>query len=139
MEFFDVALRALAVLGLPGVLIFWLRDRRSLRIQNNASEAKTPYKIRATAATTLDVEVAALQKAFDVDKSTRNDTIAYLKAELVDTRMREEQKDARNAALQETVTLLQGRVQQLQVQVGALQSLLNDVSAELADIKDIED
>jgi seryl-tRNA synthetase len=137
MEIFDVALRLLAVLGLPTVLMFWLKDRRRVAIANGVSEQKTPYEIRATAATTLDVEVAALQKTFDVAQSARNDTIAYLKAEVVDARLREAEKDARNDLLQATVTQLQARVVELQATIADLQINLNNVSVELEAVRRI--
>jgi hypothetical protein len=137
MEAFDDAIRLMAVLGLPSVLLFWVRDRRRILLQNRVSEQRTPYEIRATAATTLDVEVAALQKTFDVAQAARNDTIDYLKAELVDTRLREAEKDARNIALQEQVAALQGRVIELQATIADLQVNLAAVSVELEGMRRI--
>lgn len=137
MEVFDVVLRLLAVFGLPAVLMFWLKDRRRVAIANGVSEQRMPYELRATAATTLDVEIVALQKAFDASQAARNDTIAYLKAEVVDARLREAEKDARNDLLQATVTQLQARVVELQATIADLQINLNNVSVELEAVRRI--
>jgi peptidoglycan hydrolase CwlO-like protein len=127
-EWFDTVLRTLAVLGFPAIIMFWLRDRRRIQNQDTRDEQQLPFQVRTTAATTLDAEVVALQKAFELDRQTRNRTIEDLRKENESLHTEVELKNQKIDELKSQVERLQDLVQRLQDQ-------LENVRQELVKLK----
>jgi peptidoglycan hydrolase CwlO-like protein len=129
-EVIDLILRFLAVFGIPAILMFWLRDRRRVSNLATKEEKQLPYEVRATAATTLDAELAALTKSFNTDREIKDRTITELKKAL-------EEKEVKILEQSKRIEELQKKVDELQKRVYELQEALAEVSRELAAMHDM--
>jgi uncharacterized coiled-coil DUF342 family protein len=135
-DLFDAALRLMGAVGAPALIIYFVRDRRRNAITNNKAEKRLPFEVRATAATTLDAEVAALTKSFELDRRTRTETIEALRKDLQEAREEIDKKDQKIEELKKKVRELQEKVDEMQRQMTSLQHEFDDLNRQLSAIQD---
>jgi chromosome segregation ATPase len=131
----DTVVRIAAAIGLPAIVIFWVRDRRKSRAESDRAEQEVPFQVRATAATTLDAEVAALHKAFEIRVKSYESTIESQARQLVDVRAENEAKDVKIDALKGQVYTLQDKLRELQTQFDIVKREFDAVTVQLQDIQ----
>jgi chromosome segregation ATPase len=137
-DFLDVLLRVAGAVGLPALLIFLIRDRRRVKADASRIEGQVPFEIRTTAATTLEAEVAALSRSFEVDRGVRNETIRVLQSELATERQASVEKDRRIKELQIRVEEMRAQIRELTHQVHILQESLAAITDELNEIEHMD-
>lgn len=130
----DWLARGSAIVGLPAVLMYLIKERRknnadARRAETDAdyAEAELPNRIRSSSAVSLEAELAALQRAFDVERNSTARTVEHLSEQLEAERAQSAAKDQRIRELEEKVLLLQGRVEDLTDE-------LKSVAADLASL-----
>jgi predicted RNase H-like nuclease (RuvC/YqgF family) len=131
----DFAVRAAAILGLPTLIAFYVRERRRNRIVADKEEKEVPFQVRKTAATTLDAEVAAMAKAFELRAKTMQETIDDLRSDLTHAREDIDAKDKKIEELKRRVYELQDKLNEMRRQVDNLQQDFESVSAQLQSIQ----
>lgn len=132
----DWLARGSAIVGLPAVLMYLIKERRknnaeARRAETDAdyAEAELPNRMRSSSIVSLEAELAALQKTFKDDRSAKEETIKFLKAQLEQARADSIAKDRRIRELEE-------KVGQLQARLAEISEELARVSADLAALHD---
>lgn len=130
--------RLATVLGLPGVVIYLIRYRRAENAAARRAEAgadvdelTVPDKVRTSSIATLEAEMAAMQRAFDISRTTDAQTIARLSEQIQAERAASAEKDVR-------IRELESKVQTLQARVSEVSEELARVSDELRSLHDHE-
>lgn len=110
-------LRAVVVLGLPGILAYAVKQRRKDQAEARAMEAEADVaegqvqpKVKTTSIVSLEAEIAALSKTFQEDRRLKEQTIDWLSRQLDAERAASARKDLRIRELEEKVQALQTRV-----------------------------
>jgi chromosome segregation ATPase len=135
----DFVLRALLVLGLPTIIIFWFKDRRRIKNDAKKQEQQLPLEVRATAATTMDAEVLALTKAFQTARDTLDRTIAD-QARMIAAQAAElEAKYLEIEGLRKRVRELQDKLELMRRQMDALQDDFAEVTLQLSQMQNHTD
>jgi chromosome segregation ATPase len=116
----DWLARGSAIVGLPAVLMYLIKERRKTnaearRAETDAeyAEAELPNRLRSSSVITIEAELAALQRTFQDDRNAKERTIEWLSEQLEAERAASAAKDARIRDLEAKVTQLQTRVAQL--------------------------
>ena len=120
-------LAILNVIGLPTVIAWALYDRRRIRnegkqgeLQVQEAEATLPNRVKTSSVVTLEAELLALSRTFEMDREAKERTIAFYAQQLAEARRDIEERDAVIDSLREKVVGLQRQV--------------NAVTTELADV-----
>lgn len=128
-DLLDWFARLATIVGLPGVIIYLVRYRRRETAAARAAEADASVdeltvgdRVRTSSIATLEAEMAAMSKAFDISRTADAQTIARLRADLDAERASSERKDL--------------QIRELQSKVQALQARVSEVSDELARVSD---
>lgn len=116
----DWFVRTVVALGLPGVAIYYVRDRRKGIAEARRNEASADVdertvkdKVRTSSIASLEAEVAAMQRSFEAGRAADADTIAHLRAEIREERESSALKDKRIRELESKVQILQARVSEV--------------------------
>ena len=135
-DFLSLVAQISVIVGLPGVIIYLIKERRknnaeARRAETDAefAEADLPNRQRSSSVVTLEAELAALQRAFDVERNSTARTVEHLSEQLEAERAQSAAKDKRIRELEEKVVQLQGRVEELTDE-------LKSVAADLASLHD---
>ena len=130
--------RTATVVGLPGVVIYLVRYKRSETAQARSTEADADVdeltvadKVRTSSIATIEAEMAAMQQAFANARAADAATIARLSEENRDIRASSAEKDER-------IRELENKVQQLQARVSEVSDELARVSEDLRSLHDHE-
>lgn len=115
-EIFDVAFRALVALGVPGAGIWYVRERRRSRAADEVAEQTVPAEVRIKDADALNAHIAAIERAFEVERESKDRRIADQDRQIAELK----QGRADDA---ERIAALRGEVQELRDQVTLLASL----------------
>lgn len=75
-EFFDLALRIAFALGIPGVVIWYLRDRRKSRASDEVAERTVSADVRIRDVGSLEAHIAYVERAFEVERESKDRRIA---------------------------------------------------------------
>lgn len=118
-------IRLLAVVGLPSVTTWFLRERRKLRNQNLETEATMPNRVRTSSVVTLEAEIMALSNSFDTDRRIKDETIAFLTAQLEEAREDITERDCKIDSLQAQVLALKRDAEAVTRRLVALQGELD--------------
>jgi chromosome segregation ATPase len=132
-------------IGLPGVIIFWLRDRRRINARADIEEATVPFQIRTAGATSMEAEVAAIAAAFKAERTIHEEALEacteQLRSErlrsrdlfqdLSEARKREVAKDEQVQQLRDQVEELRARVHELLGQIHLMETQLIRMAGEL--------
>lgn len=128
MDYFDWVVRTLVAFGVPTLVVYFVKEKRRRNAEDrvieadaDVAEAAVLYRNRNTSITSLEAEIAALQRTFDADRATKQATIDWLNGQLVEER--------RVSAERERLHLRQIAV--LEGKVAGLQQSLADVSEQL--------
>jgi chromosome segregation ATPase len=132
----DWVARISVIVGLPGVLMYLVKERRKNNAEARAAEAdaevdeaEVPLRVRTSSVVTLEAEVAALQRAFDMERNSNQRTIEHLAEQL-------EAERALSAAKDQRIRELEEKVQQLQHRVSEVSDELARVSEDLKSLHD---
>lgn len=131
--------------GLPSVIIFWLRDRRRINARADIEEATVPFQIRTAGATSMEAEVAAIAAAFKTERTIHEEALEActeqlrvervtrrdLERELSEARRREVAKDEQVQQLRDQVEELRSRVHELLGQIHQMETQLIRMAGEL--------
>lgn len=108
------------IIGLPGVVIYLIKERRknnadARRAETDAdyAQAELPNRLRSSSVITIEAELAALQKTFQDDRTAKERTIEFLSEQLEAERAASAMKDQRIRELEDKVQALQARVGQV--------------------------
>lgn len=132
----DNVLRVLTAIGLPAVILWFLRERRNqaandreAEAQADVSEAEVPLRVRSSSVVTLEAEIAALSRTFQDDRKLKQDTIDWLTAQLDAERRANVAKDRR-------IRELEAKFQGLQTRFDEVSEDLKRVSHDLRSLHD---
>lgn len=135
-DLLDWFARLATILGLPGVLIYLVRDRRTKNAEARSVEADAlvdeetvPDKLRTSSIATIEAEIAAMQRAFDISRAADAQTIERLRREVAQERESSAAKDVR-------ISELETRVAELKTKMSELSDELAHVSDELRSLHD---
>lgn len=119
-EAMDIALRIAVALGVPGAVVWFVRDRRKSRASAEVAEGTVPAEISLANTGALSAQVAAMVEAFRVERESKDRHIKEQDqqiAELTDEvrRLKAGRRDdaERIAALRDEVADLKTQVQLL--------------------------
>lgn len=118
MDFpWGLILAAANSLGVAGIVIWFLRDRRRDQVRARVAERTEDAQVDLTSISAVEAHLALVNKAFDAERASLLRRIADLDARL-------EASDKREQELQRKVSQLQDRVDELKQE-------LDDVAREL--------
>ncbi|WP_030526596.1 hypothetical protein [Phycicoccus jejuensis] len=119
-DIFDWIARASAAVGLPGVAIYYVRDRRQKNAEARRAEAAadldeqtTPDRAKTSSIATIEAEMVAMQRAFETSRAADAQTIARLEGSLEAERKASDAKDRRIGDLESKVAELKTRLAEL--------------------------
>lgn len=126
-EWLDVILRTLFALGVPGAGVWYLRERRKSRAADEVAERTVPAEVRIKDADALNAHIAAVERAFEVERESKDrriaaqdhqladqeQQIAHLTVEVQELRLGRRDDAERIAALRDEVRALKEQVQAL--------------------------
>lgn len=78
MSAMQVALIVAQVIGLPALILFYLRDRRKSRAESNVAERTVQHQVDLSSVTAIEAHVAMVEKAYAVERSSYERQIAAL-------------------------------------------------------------
>jgi cob(I)alamin adenosyltransferase len=128
-------LELLSLLAIPSVVTWALYDRRRVRAADKISEADAqvadatiPHHIQSSSVVTMEAQVAALGKSFDMDRTIKDATIAYLRRELAEKDAEIDRKDA-------VIDDLLSKVRSMGAQMDQMRSEQRKLEKELVELK----
>lgn len=120
VEGLDWVWKIVNVIGLPGVITWALYDRRKLKnqarkdeIQIEVDEANAPNKVKTSSIVTLEAELMALSRTFEMDREAKERTIKWLTDQNRALRQEIEERDTLIDKLQENIDNLKGQVRRV--------------------------
>lgn len=124
-------LEVLNIVGIPAIITWALYDRRRIRNEGNKGEldveeqeATLPDRVRSSSIVTLEAELLALSRTFEMDREAKERTIAFQAQQLAEARADLEERD-------KVIDGLRDKVASLQRQVTAVTRELAEVHGEL--------
>ncbi len=116
-EVLDWVARISAMVGLPAVLLYLIKERRRNNAEARKVEADADYasadlpnRLRSSSVVTMEADIAALRRTFTDDRAAKERTIKFLSDQLEAERAASLAKDTRIRELEEKVQVLQRRV-----------------------------
>lgn len=117
----DVVLRTLIALGVPGAGVWYLRERRKSRAADEVAEQTVPAEVRIKDADALNAHIAAVERAFEVERDSKDRRIAEQSREI-----RELKSGRKDDA--ERIAALSAEVRELRDQVDYLRNVIEKIS-----------
>jgi hypothetical protein len=77
-EAFDTALRLAGAIGLPALLLWYLRDRKKTNAVGQVAERTVDAAVTKEDAGALEAHVLAVERAFEIERSSKDRTIVVL-------------------------------------------------------------
>lgn len=116
----------LVVVGFPGLILFYVRDRRKTRAEAKVLEGTTQSQIDLSSISAVEAHVAFVERAFEAERASNQRQIADLKEELreaeaVATRQRIELEKVRSE-----LERLRGQVEFLNGELAAAMKRLDE-------------
>lgn len=115
--------------GLPGVVLWFLNDRRTGGALKRKAEAEASREegvvvsdVRKSSVVSLEAEIAALSSSFETDRKIKQATIEWLTSQLTAERQ--------NSALKDQ------RIRELEQKVNAMTSTIDTFREELTRVRD---
>ena len=117
----DAILRIAGALGLPALLLWALKERRKTRAEGAVAERTVGAVVQKTDAGALEAHVLAIERAFSVERASKDRRIAELEERLDEVRQDcaeqiadvERRKDALIGELRDQVATLTARLNAL--------------------------
>lgn len=123
----------LNIIGLPTIIGWALYDRRRIRnaankgqLENEELEQTLPNRVKSSSVVTLEAEILALSRTFEMDREAKERTIAFLQEQLAEARADLLERDRAIDSLQEKVARLQQQISQITGELTAVQKELED-------------
>lgn len=123
----------LNIIGLPTIIGWALYDRRRVRnaankgqLENEELEQTLPNRVKSSSVVTLEAEILALSRTFEMDREAKERTIAFLQEQLAEARADLLERDKAIDSLQEKVGRLQKQISQITGELSAVQRELED-------------
>jgi septal ring factor EnvC (AmiA/AmiB activator) len=133
MEWLKLIFGWLNVIGLPAVISWALYDRRKIRnandksgLQNKEMEETLPNRVKTSSVVTLEAEILALSRTFEMDREAKERTINFLQGQLAEARNDVIERDKVIDSLQSKVAMLQKQVNQINRELHVVQQELED-------------
>lgn len=121
----------LNVIGLPAVITWALYDRRKIRnagdkgaLENEELAETMPNRVKSSSVVTLEAEILALSRTFEMDREAKERTIKFLQQQLTEAREDVLERDLLIDALQEKVAALQRQVNMINTELVEVQQKL---------------
>ena len=127
-EVADVVLRWLFALGVPGVGVWYFKERRKSRAADEVAERTVPAEVRIKDADALTAHITAIERAFEVERESKDRQIAEQSREIADLKAGRRDDAERIAALRAEVQELKDQVQLL---TALTQRLANEEPGEM--------
>lgn len=128
--------RIAAGVGLPGVIVYYIRDRRKTSAEARQLEAGADVdertigdRVKTSSIATIEAEVAAMQRSFEISRAADAATMLRIQAD-------NERLVRESAAKDLRIRELESKVQQLQARVSEVSDELARVSDELRSLHD---
>lgn len=126
----QTVLVAVQALGLPALVLFYLRDRRKNRVETTVAEATAQDRVDLSSISAVEAHVALVEKAFDAERASMGRQIAELERRLVASQAEGDQQRAELETMRNELERLRSQVDTLADELQAaslrIESLLND-------------
>lgn len=139
MDVVDWVVRTLVAFGVPGLIIYFVRDRRQKNAEDRIVEAHASVAehdvlahSRNTSVVSIESEIAAMQRTFEDDRKIKQATIDWLTMQLQAERNEAARREERH---QEEISQLEDKVRTLQKALGSVSTQLETVTADLRRLK----
>jgi septal ring factor EnvC (AmiA/AmiB activator) len=109
----DVGLRVLFALGVPGAVIWYVRDRRKSRAESEVAERTVGADVRIRDVASLEAHITFVERAFGVERTSKDRQISSLEQEVRQLSERVRDRDAQIAGLLDAVAELKQQVKAL--------------------------
>lgn len=129
----ELVLSILVALGTPGLLIFWLRDRRRTNAEADVLEATTRHQIDLSSVTAAEAHVGLLERVFDSERQS-------MLRQIEDCNRREAEAQAivgrQRLELEKAMTELQRLRDQIETLTRDLQAAMTQLAAAMDESTD---
>lgn len=122
-EVADIVLRWLFALGVPGVGVWYFKERRKSRAADEIAERTVPAEVRIKDADALTAHITAIERAFEVERESKDRQIAEQAAEIAELK----QGRADDA---ERIADLNARLRELDDRVAYLTAVIRRLSTD---------
>lgn len=112
----DMGLRVLFALGVPGAVIWYVRDRRKSRAESEVAERTVGADVRIRDVASLEAHITFVERAFGVERESKDRQITDLGLQVQQLRSVVHDRD-------EQIGMLRDEVAELKTQVSLLTSL----------------
>lgn len=116
-----VVLATLTAFGLPGVLIWFLRDRRRGNAEATLAEDTVPAEVAIKGVAALEAHLVLVEKAFDAERASKDRQLADQQHQIEQLRA---DLEHRNAVILE----LRGEIADLQQRLTAVSDRLTELT-----------
>lgn len=99
-----------AALGLPGVLIWFVRDRRKTRAEADVAQGTADSEIAIKGVAALEAHLVLVERAFESERASKDRQLADQQAQISQLRADLDHKDAVIAELKSEIEELQQRL-----------------------------
>lgn len=104
----DLGLRILFALGVPGAVVWYVRDRRKDRAASEVAEQTVPAEVRIKDADALNAHITAVERAFEVERESKDRQIRDQARQIKDLQDEVRQLKQRVAELTEALLRVRG-------------------------------
>jgi hypothetical protein len=122
-DIFDIGLRVLFALGVPGAVIWFIRDRRKSRAESEVAERTVGADVRIRDVASLEAHITFVERAFGVERESKDRQIGSLDEQVRQLRAVVHDRDEQIAGLRDEVA-------ELKMQVSLLKALTEKFTRE---------
>jgi hypothetical protein len=119
----DIGLRILFALGVPGAVIWFIRDRRKSRAESEVAERTVGADVRIRDVASLEAHITFVERAFGVERESKDRQIGSLDEQVRQLRAVVHDRDEQIAGLRDEVA-------ELKMQVSLLKALTEKFTRE---------
>lgn len=124
----NVILIAIQAIGLPALLLFYVRDRRRYRAETVIAENTVQDKIDLSSITSVEAHVGLVEKAFAAERLSMRRHIEELEERLTESEQRLAASEGREAAARAELASMRTELERLRAQVDTLSDELQAAS-----------
>lgn len=113
-EVVDWVLRLCVVLGIPSVVVYFLKERRKNQAESAVAERTVDSTVEKVNLSTLEAHMLAVEATFTMERASKDRRIAALQEELTSARAEVAEAKATVERLEYRLTEALGRIEQLE-------------------------
>jgi hypothetical protein len=117
-EAFDTALRLAGAIGLPALLLWYLRDRKKTNAVGQVAERTVDAAVTKEDAGALEAHVLAVERAFEIERSSKDRTIVVLTTKVEEIERSCSERVQGLATVTESLAGVTAQVEVLQARLG---------------------